>query len=177
VAYEDALHLTGAYPGWWEGRRFDRPIVCWACGTDAKAVREKLQPVLVGPTGAQGTGMIPRANLLRAVLRSGTPDAIDFALVQHASGGISRLVFKAFEQGRESFQSAEVDVIQLDEEPPMDIYTEALTRTISTVPGRRNGCVLFSFTPLRGLSDVVLQFLPGGAYPSTLELRKQAWGW
>jgi phage terminase large subunit-like protein len=177
VAYEDTLHLTGEYPPWWEGRRFDHPVTCWACGTDAKAVREKLQPALIGPAEARGTGMIPRDRLLRTMAKSGTADAVDFALVRHKSGGTSRLVFKAYEQGRESFQSAEVDVVQLDEEPPMAIYTEALTRTLSTVPGRRNGCVRFSFTPLEGVSEVVLQFLPGGGYPGTEELRKRAWGW
>ena len=177
VAYEDTLHLTGDYSPWWEGRRFDRPVVCWACGTDAKAVREKLQPSLIGPAEARGTGMIPRDRLLRTLARSGTADAVDFALVRHVSGGVSRLVFKAYEQGRASFQSAEVDVVHLDEEPPMAIYTEALTRTLATVPGQRNGVLMFSFTPLEGLTDVVLQFLPGGAYPGTEELRKQAWGW
>ena len=25
--YEMTLHLTGRYPPWWNGRRFDRPIV------------------------------------------------------------------------------------------------------------------------------------------------------
>ena len=177
VAYEVTNHLTGEYPSWWEGRRFDRPVTCWACGTDAKAVREKLQPAFIGPPEARGTGLIPRARMLRTPTRSGTADSVDFVDVRHVSGKVSRLVFKMYEQGRESFQSAEVDVIQLDEEPPMPIYTEALTRTISTVPGQRNGCVRFSFTPLRGLSDVVLQFLPGGALPGTEELRKQAWGW
>jgi phage terminase large subunit-like protein len=177
VGFEDAVHLTGEYPPWWEGRRFLFPITCWACGTDSKAVREKLQPSLVGPASARGTGLIPRDRLLRASPRGGIPDAIDFAEVRHVSGGVSRLVFKAYEQGRESFQSAEVDVVQLDEEPPTAIYTEALTRTLSTVPGRRNGMVLCSFTPLEGISETVLQFLPGGAYPSTEALRKQAWGW
>jgi phage terminase large subunit-like protein len=177
VSYEMSLHLTGDYTSWWEGRKFDRPIVAWAAGTDAKAVREKLQPSLIGAAGARGTGLIPRDALLRSPARGGIPDAVDFAEVRHVSGGTSRLVFKAYEQTRESFQSAEVDAIQLDEEPPIAIYTEALTRTLSTVPGRRNGTVMCSFTPLEGVSETVLQFMPGGAIPGTEELRKQAWGW
>ena len=28
--YETALHLTGLYPAWWEGRRFTQPITAWA---------------------------------------------------------------------------------------------------------------------------------------------------
>src|SRR6476646_8839050 len=29
--FELAMHATGRYPEWWRGRRFDRPIVAWAC--------------------------------------------------------------------------------------------------------------------------------------------------
>jgi hypothetical protein len=28
--YETALHLTGRYPEWWIGHRFDRPIEAWS---------------------------------------------------------------------------------------------------------------------------------------------------
>ena len=30
--YELSCHLTGEYPDWWEGRRYDRPIRGWAAG-------------------------------------------------------------------------------------------------------------------------------------------------
>ena len=48
----------------------------------------------------------------------------------------------------------------MDEEPDLNIYTECLTRTMTT-----NGMVICTFTPLLGLSDVVLLFLPGGKLP------------
>ena len=168
--------MIGWYPDWWAGHRFNRPIVCWAAGEDGKAVRESLQPTLMGPPEAQGTGLVPAETIVRATARGGVPDAIDSAEIRHSSGGVSRLVFKAYEQGRESFQAAKIDIGLCDEEPPLAIYTELLTRTMSTVPGEPNGHVLCAFTPLRGVSQTVLRFLPGGAYPATLELRKQAWG-
>ena len=59
VGYEGTVHLTGEYPTWWEGRRFRQPVVYWAAGTDAKTVREKLQPSLIGPTSARGYGDDP----------------------------------------------------------------------------------------------------------------------
>src|SRR5436305_12417146 len=31
--FEIAINATGRYPDWWTGKRFDRPIVAWACGT------------------------------------------------------------------------------------------------------------------------------------------------
>ncbi|HXA85753.1 MAG TPA: terminase family protein [Candidatus Dormibacteraeota bacterium] len=177
ICYEGACHLTGIYPKWWDGFEFTRPIVAWAAGEDVKAVRESLQPTLMGPAEARGTGLIPAANILRAPSRSGVPDALDFVEIKHRTGGMSRLLFKAYEQGRESFQASAVDLALLDEEPPLPIYTEMLTRTLSTVPGQPNGLVLCAFTPLKGISATVLQFLPGGAYPATEELRKMAWGW
>lgn len=177
VCYESTCHLIGWYPEWWQGRRFDRPVNCWAAGEDSKAVRESLQPILLGVGEARGTGLIPGNRIGRALARGGIPDAIDFVEVMHSSGGLSRLVFKAYEQGRESFQASKVDVIVLDEEPPLTIYTEALTRTMATVPGEANGIVMCAFTPLNGISDTVLQFLPGGQYPQTEALRKEAWGW
>jgi len=82
--------------------------------------------------------------------------------VRHVSGGRSRLVFKGYDQRRESFQGARVDVGWTDEEPPGSIYSEFLTRLLSTTPGEPSGVMLCTFTPLRGLSDVVLRFLPGG---------------
>lgn len=177
IAYEAACHAIGWYPAWWQGRRFSRPVVAWASGVDAKAVRESLQPILCGPPEAVGTGMIPAAAIVRLVARGGVPDAVDFCEVRHASGGTSRVVIKAYEQGRDSYMGAHVDVALLDEEPPLPIYTEVLTRTLSTAPGERNGTVMCAFTPLGGVSETVLQFLPGGAYPATAEARRQAWGW
>lgn len=177
VCYEATLHLTGDYPEWWTGRTFSRPTVVWAAGEDVKAVRESIQPAFLGVGEAKGTGLIPRNVLLRSPNRSGVPDAVDFIEVRHKTGGSSRLLFKAYEQGRESFQSTRIDVGLLDEEPPLSIYTEVLTRTLSTVPGERNGTVLCSFTPLKGISGTVLTFLPGGAFPVSLEERFKAWAW
>jgi phage terminase large subunit-like protein len=162
VCYEAVCHLIGWYPAWWQGYRFSRSIVAWICGEDTKAVRESLQGALLGQPGSLGTGLIPRDRIERVVARSGVPDAVDAMQIHHAYGGSSRLVFKAYEMGREAFQAAKVDVVVLDEEPPQPIYSEALTRTMSTVPGEASGLVLCAFTPLKGLSAVVQSFMPGG---------------
>jgi phage terminase large subunit-like protein len=49
-----------------------------------------------------------------------------------------------------------------DEEPPLAIYSEGLTRTLSTVPGEPSGLVMCAFTPLKGLTGLVLSYMPGG---------------
>lgn len=160
VAFEAVLHLTGRYPEWWVGRRFERPVVAWVAGVDVKSMRESMQPLLFGVSGAIGTGMIPGDDLVgNPTSQRGTADAIDTAQIKHLSGGVSRATLKTYEQGRESFQAAKVDVGVCDEEPPKVIYTEFLTRLMSTVPGERNGTMMCPFTPLQGMSEVVMDFL------------------
>ena len=47
-----------------------------------------------------------------------------------------------------------LDVVWFDEEPAPEIYTEGLTRTNAT-----NGMAYMTFTPLQGMSEVVMRFL------------------
>ena len=160
--YEHTCHLLGWYPPWWVGFRFDRAISSWAAGEDSKSVRESLQHTFLGSTGAYGTGLIPKSAIVGVTPRPGVPEAADAITVKSRFGGTSRVLLKAYDQGRESFQAAKIDVMQFDEEPPVDIYSEALVRTMSTTPGEPNGLVMCGFTPLKGLSAVVLSYMPGG---------------
>jgi len=155
--FELALHLTGLYPPWWEGRTFDGPISAWTAGTTNQTTRDILQAKLCGRGDAVGTGLIPGDRIVTTYKKSGSADAYEFITVEHVSGGLSRLGFKTYEQGRKAFEGTEQHVILLDEEPTMAIYTECLTRTMTT-----RGLVMVTFTPLQGISAVVLSFLPEG---------------
>lgn len=168
--YELTLHLTGEYPKWWEGRTFDKPIDAWAAGDTSKTVRDIIQAKLLGPVHAIGTGLIPARCIVDTTPKSGVPDAIMDVYVKRASGGsdvsggVSVLGLKSYDQKRISFQGTDKHVIWLDEEPDLGIYTECLTRTVTT-----NGMIICTFTPLLGLSEVVLLYLPGGKPPSQPE--------
>jgi phage terminase large subunit-like protein len=79
---------------------------------------------------------------------------LDTIRVNHVSGGVSIIGLKTYASGREKFQGETLDYVWLDEEPPADIYTEALTRTnVGASP------VWLTFTPLQGVSTVVKRFL------------------
>lgn len=158
--YELTCHLTGNYPAWWQGRRLPKANHWWAAGDTRETVRDILQRKLLGKPGEFGTGLIPREALARPPSPGFIPDAVQAIWVKHASGGVSVVQFKSYDQGREAFQGTEQDGIWLDEEPPEDVYTECLLRTMTN-----NGLVMLTFTPLRGMSQVVLSFLPGGAIP------------
>jgi len=62
----------------------------------------------------------------------------------------SLITFKSYDQGRESFQSDDLDGIWLDEEPPKDIYDECKMRLLD-----RNGKLLISMTSLKGVTDLI----------------------
>mgnify|MGYP001809629296 CR=1 FL=1 len=160
--FECACHLTGLYPAWWEGKRFDRPVSGWAAGKTNETTRDIVQRKLLGRTvkgtvkSLDGTGIVPGERLGDVTWKQGVPDLVDTVAVRHVSGEWSTLGLKSYQQGRGSFEGTEQDFIWLDEEPPMDVYGECLIRTATT-----GGIVMITFTPLEGLSEVVMQFLPG----------------
>src|SRR5262249_62336235 len=151
---EAAMHATGRYPDWWKGKRFDAPTVGWCCGVSGEVVRDTVQRVLLGRAGSIGTGTIPKDAITETVTARGIADLVGTIKVQHVSGGVSIIGLKSYLAGRESMQGETLDWTWLDEECPMDIYTEALTRTnIGNKP------VFMTFTPLLGVSEVVRRFL------------------
>lgn len=162
-AYETTCHLTGLYPDWWPGRRFDGPVRWWAAGKTNETTRDIVQTTLVGEVMASGsrkmvsgTGMIPGGLIGGLTWKQGVSDLVDTVKVKHVSGRDSVLGLKSYQQGRGSFEGTAQHGIWLDEEPPLDIYGECLIRTATT-----DGIVMMTFTPLEGLSDTVMQFLPG----------------
>lgn len=151
---ELAMHATGRYPQWWNGRRWDRPIVGWASGVTGESTRDNPQRILLGRPGQWGTGAIPKAAILSTSSSRGLADAVDTISIQHLSGGMSTIQLKSYEKGREKWQGETLDFVWFDEEPPQDIYTEGLTRTNAT-----GGMTLITFTPLLGMTEVVRRFL------------------
>jgi len=159
--FETAAHLTGRYPHWWPGRRFTAPVKWWAVGRTNETTRDIVQATLLGQVtrdgrkGFDGTGVIPGHALGGLTWKQGVNDLADTIKVRHASGGWSVLGFKSYNQGRASFEGTSQHGIWLDEEPPLDVYGECLIRTATT-----NGIMMLTFTPLDGMSDVVMSFLP-----------------
>ena len=163
--YELTLHATGQYPEWWEGRRFLRPIKAWACAVTQQKVREILQDKLLGPVGHWGEGLLPHDTIVKVTAGGGVADSVSVIYVANKYGGVSQIEFKSYEQGRKGFEGTEQDVILEDEEPPLSIHTECLIRTMTN-----DGIMMLTFTPLQGMSEVVLDFLPGGRLKEEMEV-------
>jgi phage terminase large subunit-like protein len=159
AGFETAMHLTGRYPDWWEGAVFDSSIAAWAAGVTGEVTRDAVQRVLCGRFNSLGTGAIPKDSIKDKSMKRGVADAIDTLVIKWGGGGDvqakeSTLGFKSYDQGREKFQAETLELVWFDEEPPADIYTEGVTRTNAT-----DGIVALTFTPLKGMSNVVKRFL------------------
>jgi len=167
--YELTCHLTGLYPEWWKGKRFDHPVDTWASGSTGQTTRDILQAKLMGPISEIGTGLIPGDCIVGKKRKQGIPDAFETVLVRHKpTGGISKLGFKSYDQKRKSFEGTEKHVILLDEEPDMGIYSECLIRIMATgLFG--GGMIMLTFTPLQGVSVVVKNFMPSGKIPEKMD--------
>lgn len=168
-AYETALHLTGQYPAWWEGKQFNCPTDWWVAGDTNQTTRDILQVELLGKLVKKpgdsingiGTGMIPADAIIHHTMKNAIPNAVEQVWVKHRSGGRSTLAFKSYEQGPESFYGTTRHGIWVDEEVPIDCYTEMLMRTMPT--GKfEGGILILTFTPLRGITELVQSFLDDG---------------
>lgn len=163
-AAEAAMHLTGRYDDYvgpngerWSGHRFREPIIMLAGSESYELTRDGVQRLLVGPPMNEeewGTGYIPQDAIVDTTRRSGVSGALDTVTVRHASGGVSTLFLKAYEQGRSKWQANTVHYVWFDEEPPEDVYFEGITRTNAT-----GGLIAVTFTPLKGMSAVVARYL------------------
>lgn len=172
--YEDTLHMTGQYPDWWEGIRWPHPVDMWAATDTAKNTRDILQEKFCGKPGdekAYGCGMIPHDLILRTTVKHGLADAYETVFVRHVpTGGVSTVQFKSYDQGRVAFQGTAQHHIHLDEEPDLEIYAECLMRIMTT-----NGRLILTETPLLGISDLMLEYMPELNPDPDVEKPKDAW--
>ena len=169
-AYETTAHLTGVYPKWGTGRTFSAPGSWGAAGDTSKTVRDIGQLELLGPMNDIGSGFIPRHLIEHFSRKPGVTDAVETIWVkhvekEHGAPCLSELGLKSYDQRRESFQGTKKHGIWLDEEPPEDIHVECLLRTAQT-SDFEGGMLMLTFTPLQGLTALVLEFLPGGELPT-----------
>lgn len=164
-AMETNFHITGRYPEWWQGHRItprinaangDKEINIWVIGTDSKTVRDSLQTKIIG-TQARGfrDGCIhpDYIDMDSVIMSRGVQGLVDTIYLKHVSGARTRLQFRSYEQGRENLQSATIDAVYCDEEPPSDIIGELRARL-----GATDGFMYMAFTPLKGMTPLVQEF-------------------
>jgi len=157
TCFETAMHLTGQYPSWWEGKRFDKPVTAMVAGEGWSQVALVLQNELLGTNDVKiknniGTGAIPRDAIVSDTMRSDGANCIGLE-IRHTSGTNSYLLFANYTQEVRQMQGFKLNLAVFDEQPPDDFFSEIVTRTATT-----QGQVLCSFTPLKGLNGLVSKF-------------------
>ena len=160
TCYETAMHLTGRYPDWWLGKKFNKPVTAFVAGEGWEQVARVLQDELIGTKDIKmrdsiGTGAIPLECLVTDTMRCDGANVIGIE-VRHASGSNSYLLFGNYTQEVRNLQGFKLDFVVFDEQPPDDVFSELVTRTATT-----QGQVLCSFTPLKGLNGLVSKFWYG----------------
>ena len=155
---EMAIHLTGKYPDWWDGRKFDKPVLGLASGKNNEKTRDLVQKELFGDPANEkeyGTGWVPKLDIVKAVRKPGVPDAKYHIFVKHYTDGKydgdSKITLLAYDMGKESWMGFAADIVWLDEEPPEDIMGQA-TRSIVD----RGGSIYMTFTPENGRTAVLI---------------------
>ena len=76
----------------------------------------------------------------------------------------STFTFLSYEMGRGVFEGAEYDFAWLDEECSVEIFAETAKRLMTTL-----GRMILTWTPLDGLTDVVLSFIGEDFRPPEIE--------
>jgi len=156
---ELGMHLTGNYPDSWEGHRYDHPIRSWVLGATATVIAQTLQRDLLGDK-EQGIKGIIHESLIVDKRKAGNSSMYRDVYVSHVSGGVSKIEFRTYEEGREKLQSSKVEFVLMDEEPPMNLYNEIKMRTASTTEGF-HGMLAVSATPMKGYTEFFMYFMDG----------------
>jgi phage terminase large subunit-like protein len=173
---EGTYHLTGQYPHWWKGKRWNRPITALFSARENKQLRAGMQQILFGKFVDIGTGLIPKECLLddKGVLQTwamaGTANCIGVCAVRHYTNGVfdgwSTVEFKTANQGWEEYQGGTFDLVWQDEEPnDAKVVSEAFARTRSPTGEGGEGIFILSETPTRGFSTIYTGYLPNGKLP------------
>jgi phage terminase large subunit-like protein len=157
TCYELAYHLTGQYAPWWEGKRFESNITAYAAGESWAQVALVLQKELLGTEDIKlkyklGSGAIPRDCINLDSIRADGPN-VQSIEIRHVSGRYSTLLFGNYTQEVRNLQGFVLDTALFDEQPPDNVFSELVTRTAT-----KQGQVLCSFTPLKGLNGLVRKF-------------------
>jgi hypothetical protein len=166
--YHFALDVTGQYPDWWRGYRFEHAPNCLALGVDSEQLRTVIQPELFGevvdpPVGKKffSGGWIHRGEIGR-IEWSQVPNVAKRVEV-FSKYGRSSVVLRTSSQsktgsGSLSFAGTRICRIWVDECPPDELIGQLNVRTTNGNYGK-GGHIGYTMTPELGKTKLVTQFM------------------
>ena len=178
--YEFSCVGTGWYPPWWEGWTTNEPGSFLVGSKTTRLIKRITQYTLFGRTlrdergkfYVSGTGLIPlhAIDMGSAIFNPAAAGTLSEIQVRYKDSAFERSLFEfaSYDQGRALFEGTAQDGIWFDEEADIELYSQALVRTMTT-----NGRVVMTFTPLDGMTDVVLSFMPKEFNPPPIDERSE----
>ena len=160
AAWMACVFMTGMYPQWWTGRRFDRPVNVWLIGVDHEQVLAAMQNIMFNAAFEEGDGgLLPKELITDVKLKQKPAGAIfSFKVLHVPTGKYSNATYKCYAQEVDKFQGAKIDIALFDEEPPMSHFSEVMLRLASGKKGGESGLALIAATPLKSMTPFIKQF-------------------
>lgn len=179
--FETACHATGWYPEWWDepwghgngrGYRVNEAGAYICAAKTTKMLKKIPQRTLFGRAQrdkrgrfhVRGDGMIPAAAILHdtAIFMPAAPGTLSEICVRYRDSQVeaSTIEMASYEQGRALFEGDAYHLAWMDEECPMEVYSEAVTRLMTT-----DGRMIVTYSPLDGLTDLTLEFMEAQYLP------------
>jgi hypothetical protein len=134
---EEFYHLTGLYPEWWDGVRYDRPVSTVMVDPNMLRSRDCTQSLML--EAIERIGDIE----FEKVPKPGVPDAMSELRIKHVSGGMSKVVFLSAEMSCEKFTVFSVDRVAINEGVRGPVLVELRVRR-----GASDGVLSAVYTPL-----------------------------
>jgi hypothetical protein len=176
-AYHFALDVTGDYPDWWRGYRYEHAPMTLALGVDAEQLKMVIQPELFGdvvePLGEKKTfsgGWIHRDEIGRIEWSQITNIARRVEVI--TKYGRAMIVLRTSSQsktgtGSLSFAGSRICRIWVDECPPDQLVGQLNVRTANGNMGR-GGRIGYTMTPELGATELVTGFMEHRSDTQTL---------
>ena len=168
AGFHAACDLTGDYPDWWQGFRFDHGINALCAGVDAGQVKDVIQTQLFGEVEDDGNGKkftggwIHPDEILDVVWDRQTTNLAKRVKIKSRFGK-SFVNLRGFTQSKTgsktlSFAGSVYDLVWIDECPPDELRGQLKIRTINGNQGK-GGRVRYTMTPELGMTDLVKSFM------------------
>jgi len=157
---EVGYHATGLYPDWWDGVRVNPnpKIVC--SGKNSYRTRDLIQFELLGTPDKDdkinlGTGWIPKHLIHKIDRKPGIPGAAEKIYVKRNNGmELASILLLGYEDGPGKVMGERIDYGWLDEESPIEIWSQYVRGTIAT-----NGFLALTATPEDGMTELIYKFM------------------
>ena len=178
--YEFSCVSTGWYPPWWDGWVTTAPGSFLVGSKTTRLIKRITQYTLFGRTlrdergkfMVSGTGMIPfrSIDMASSIFNPAAAGTLSEIQVHYRDSAFENSLFEfaSYDQGRALFEGTAQDGIWFDEEADIELYSQALVRTMTT-----SGRVVTTFTPLDGMTEVVLSFMPKEFNPPPIDERDE----